>query len=77
MNKQALENAKKLGKEALDAEHAHITQENLAISKTKKQEKQQAAVKQAEKVRLAATKKALKKWKATSQMVVDHPEEQV
>ncbi|KIK79761.1 hypothetical protein PAXRUDRAFT_36357 [Paxillus rubicundulus Ve08.2h10] len=78
VNKKALEDAKKLGKEAFDTEHAHVTRENLAISKMEKQEKlQQVVVKQAEKVRLSATKKALKKQKATSQMVADHPEGQV
>ncbi|KIK79291.1 hypothetical protein PAXRUDRAFT_71203, partial [Paxillus rubicundulus Ve08.2h10] len=85
VNKKALADAKKQGKEAFDAERARIAQDNLAISETKKQEKlQQAAAKQAEKVRLAAAKKArnaeikaLKKRKATSQIVEDLPEGQV
>ncbi|KAF9229097.1 hypothetical protein BS17DRAFT_762812 [Gyrodon lividus] len=85
MNKKALAEAKKQGKEAFDAERAQITQDNLTISETKKQEKlQQAAAKQVEEVRLTAAKKArnaeikaLKKHKATSQMVEDLPEGQV
>ncbi|KAF8834357.1 hypothetical protein BDN67DRAFT_1016592 [Paxillus ammoniavirescens] len=85
VNKKALEEAKKLSKEALETEKARIAQENLAISEAKKQEKlQQQAAKQAEKVRLTAARKAKnaemklsKKRKSTSQTVEDLPEGQV
>ncbi|KIJ10743.1 hypothetical protein PAXINDRAFT_16290 [Paxillus involutus ATCC 200175] len=77
INKQAIEDAKKLGKEAVTTEQARITWENVALAEAKKQEKvQQMAAKQADKARLATEKKArnaelkaLKKRKATSQVV--------
>ncbi|KAF8839059.1 hypothetical protein BDN67DRAFT_1012597 [Paxillus ammoniavirescens] len=57
--KKALEEAKKLGKEAHEAEKARIAQEKLELAEMKKQEKLQAAAsKRAEKIRLTAAKKA-------------------
>lgn len=57
-NKKALQDAKKLGKEALAAERARIAAANLEASEAKKREKlQQQAERKAEKARLAAEKK--------------------
>ncbi|KIJ15288.1 hypothetical protein PAXINDRAFT_11826 [Paxillus involutus ATCC 200175] len=59
INKQAIEDAKKLGKEAVTTEQARIARENVALAEAKKQEKvQQMAAKQADKARLATEKKA-------------------
>ncbi|KIJ15289.1 hypothetical protein PAXINDRAFT_11827, partial [Paxillus involutus ATCC 200175] len=73
INKQAIEDAKKLGKEAVTTEQARIARENVALAEAKKQEKvQQMAAKQADKARLATEKKARNaelKRKATSQVV--------
>ncbi|KAG1846632.1 hypothetical protein F4604DRAFT_1688312 [Suillus subluteus] len=82
--KKALEEAKKMGKGAFEAEKARISQEKLTAAEAKTQEKLRAvAAKQAEKVRLvaekkakAAERKALKKRKATAQTVDDLPEGQ-
>lgn len=56
---KALNEAKKNGKDAYEAEKAQIAQEKLAAAEAKTQEKLRvAAAKQAEKMRLAAEKKA-------------------
>ena len=67
-NKEALEAAKKVGKDTYEAEKARIAQEKLAIAETKKQEKLPvAAAKQAEKQRQSAAKKAKNALEKVSQ----------
>jgi hypothetical protein len=57
-NKKTLQDAKKLGKEALAAECARIAAANLEASEAKKREKlQQQTERKAEKARLAAEKR--------------------
>lgn len=74
LQKQALQEAKKLGKDAFEAEKNCITQENLKIAKEKKEEKlQQVATKQVEKARHAASKPS-RKHKAVYQTVEGLPE---
>ncbi|KAG1796123.1 hypothetical protein EV424DRAFT_1353275 [Suillus variegatus] len=77
-DRKALAEAKKQGKDALEAAKSKIAQEKIAAAEAKKQAKLQAALaKQVEKERLAKEKsarKGSKKRKATSQIVEDLPE---
>ncbi|KAG1826706.1 uncharacterized protein BJ212DRAFT_1473938 [Suillus subaureus] len=82
--KNTLAEAKKKGKEAYAAEKACITNEKAVAAEAKRVAKlHAAAVKQAEKARLSAEKKAKTmqrkstKWKAGLQVVEDLPEGQV
>ena len=57
-NKASLAEAKKHGREAYEAEKAHIAQENMVINEARKQERlQQVAAKQLEKAQKAKARK--------------------